>query len=154
MRSSFIESAVEQGLLVNLLHFFGLALAYAVSIVAPAALVAARWKEARVATRFALAATVSALLYAVAQVWFQAAALYLRSVPHGSGIERQGADHEAFVVWAEVGFFTLLGLALLAAVGIGYALAPRGSASRKGLALATAGAALAFVGLTFHSWSS
>ena len=38
---------------------------------------------------------------------------------------------------------------MLAAAVIGYALAPRDRASRHGLALGAAGAALAFIGLTF-----
>ncbi len=51
---------------------------------------------------------------------FEAAALWYRSEPHGSGYERQGGGFEDFYFWARVGFVALYTGLVLVAVGCGW----------------------------------
>ena len=143
-----IDHALEQGFLQNLAVLVGIALAFGALVSAPAATLAARgdWKPTTM--RLALASVAGALFYAVVQAIYQAMALYFRTVPHGSGFEREEVGYESFVFRAGVVFVIVIALALLVAAALGYVLAPRTSARRSHLALAGAGAVLVFVALT------
>jgi hypothetical protein len=143
----FVAHAVEQGFLSGLLLVTAFALgAWAVAVV-PAGLITRRGATTGVWARFALASLATALLYGTAVTVYHAGALYLRYVPHGSGLERSEPDFSAFVGWAEAAFVLLAGLVLAAGAALGYAVAPTGR-SRRRFALASTVAALVVVVMT------
>jgi hypothetical protein len=74
------------------------------------------------AKSFLAAVALSLLALVVGVTMFEATALYLRYLPHGTGRERHGSSLETFVFWAEVAFFALYALVLALAAGIGRAL--------------------------------
>jgi hypothetical protein len=79
----------------------------------------------------------SALVLVVAVVGitlFEAAALWYRSVPHGSGHERPGGGAEDFYSWARVGFIALYAGLVLIAIGCGWVLGV--ARTRRGAAVA------------------
>jgi hypothetical protein len=81
-----------------------------------------------------LAASAIALgLYVVGFTLFEAAALYLRTNPHGGGIQKQGAERDQFVALAKTGFALLYFGVVLAAAAVGYLLARRRKSARPGL---------------------
>ena len=82
------------------------------------------------------------------QASFQALALFFRSVPHGSGFEREQTDYESFVLTAHIGLVGVMALALLSAAVLGYVLAPRQASHRGRISLATTAAGLAFIVVT------
>jgi hypothetical protein len=96
-----------------------------------------------------LAASAIALgLYVVGFTLFEAAALYLRTDPHGGGIEKRGTDREQFVALAKTGFALLyLGVALTAAA-VGYLVARSRSAQPRLVALAALAGIFVFLLLT------
>jgi hypothetical protein len=80
---------------------------------------------------------------------FEAAALWYRSVPHGSGHERQVGDFEDFYSLARGGFIALYASLVLVAVGSGWMLGRMLVNRGAAVAVVTGMAIVAFLVLTF-----
>jgi hypothetical protein len=148
--TSFGEYFLEQDFLALLALSAGIAAGYLVLVSAAAAAVAgvrSHWTGARA---FVLASALTLALFVVLFTLFEAAALYLRYDPHGTGTERQGADREDFVSLAKTGFALLYVAVPLAGAGAGYAAARRLRSARPWpVAAAVTIAIVGFLALTF-----
>lgn len=75
-----------------------------------------------VVTAIVISTAVAFLVAVIGITLFEAAGLWYRSVPHGSGRERQGGGREDFYSWARVGFVALYSSLVVIAVGCGWML--------------------------------
>ena len=122
----------------------GAALVFA-AVVAVASIVASRRIGRPLARAFVLATTLAVAAFAAAVIAFEAAAQYLRFVPSGSGFERRGHDHAAFIAHAKVPFVALYLGALVVAAVVGWVLA-RAFRDRSGrVAVLTTAATASFM---------
>jgi hypothetical protein len=142
MSASFPEFVVEQGFDRTLVFLALSALVY-VALLAGAWLVLRRSVNAPVLAA-ALVSTAAVLVVAVVGITlFEASALWFRSVPHGSGTQRQTASYEDFFTSARAVFFGLYASLVLLAAGSGFVIARL----RTGhAAVAALGAGLAVLG--------
>lgn len=68
-----------------------------------------------------VASGIALLAAAVGITLFETSALWFRSVPHGSGHQRQGESLDEFYRWAEVAFFSLYAFLVLLGGSFGFA---------------------------------
>ena len=120
--SNFLDFVVEQGFIGEAFRLLAYALVFA-TVVAVVSIVASRRRGRPLARAFVLATTLAVAAFAAAVIAFEAAAQYLRFVPHGSGFERRCHDHAAFVAHAKVSFVALYVGALVVAAVVGWLLA-------------------------------
>ncbi len=146
---SFFDYFVQQGFLGGLFRFVSLAVVYACVSVGLLALIRRQQWSPRGTVASLVASTVALGLFAAAVVLFHGAALYFRSVPHGSGSQRHGEGYDRFVSTAGLALLAVYVGALVAAALIGYALG-RLVAAEGRVAAAIAVAALgSFMVMTF-----
>jgi MFS family permease len=148
--TGFGEYFLEQDFLVLLALTAGIAAGYLVVVSGGAAALAGLRSHSTGARPFLLASAVTLALFVMLFTLFEAAALYFRYDPHGTGTERQGADREEFVSLAKTGFALLYVAVPLVGAGAGYAVARRlRSAQPWRVAAAVTIAVVAFLALTF-----
>jgi hypothetical protein len=149
MQTNFGHYFLEQGFLETLALSSGIAACY-LALVTTAAVIAGPRLRLDSGRAFVLALALVLGLFVLLFTLFEAAALYLRHDPHGTGTERQGADREDFVSLAKAGFGALYVAVPLAAAGAGYAVARRLRSARPWrVAAAVTIAVVAFLALTY-----
>jgi hypothetical protein len=113
----FVAHFIEQGSWATLL-VLGVPAAVFVGLLA-AAISVARRRVGRRTKPFLAAVALSLAAFVVGLTIYEAAALYFRFSPHGSGLERQDRSGDTYVFWAQAGFIALYAVALGLAAGFG-----------------------------------
>jgi hypothetical protein len=145
----FGDYFLEQGFLETLALGAGIAACY-LALLTTATVIAGPRLRFDSGRAFVGASALALMFFVVAFTLFEAAALYLRYDPHGTGSERQGTDREDFVSLAKAGFGLLYVAVLLVAAGVGYAVARRlRSAWPWRVAAAVTIAVIAFLAVTY-----
>jgi hypothetical protein len=153
-KTSFAEYFLEQGFLELLALTAGIAAGYLVLVSIGAAAVAGVSSHWSGAGAFVLASAVTLALFVVLFTLYEAAALYLRYDPHGTGASRQGADREDFVILAKAGFVLLYTIIPLVGAATGYAVARRLRSARPGKAAVAVSLAVAAFLTLISRWQS
>jgi hypothetical protein len=92
--------------------------------------------------------TVAIALLVVALTAFESIASHFRTVPHGSGFEREGSDYDQFVSRSKAVFVALYVLVLVFSATVAYVRVRQHKGRRRSLAGATAAAVLMFMALS------
>jgi hypothetical protein len=107
-----------------------------------------RWLPPDLLSATVLATGVVLVLWAIGLTFFEAAALWYRSAPPGSGTQKLGAAHEAFLDHTRFAFFALYVCLLVAAFGCGLLFGRLRGGSGLVTALAASSIILLFLALT------
>jgi hypothetical protein len=147
--TNFANYFFEQGFLETLALAAGIAACF-LALLTTAAVISGPRLLFDSGRAFLAASALVLAFFVLAFTLFEAAALYLRFDPHGTGTERQGAERDDFVSLAKAGFVVLyVGVPLLAA-GVGYGVARRlRSAQPWRVAAAVTIAVIAFLAVTY-----
>jgi hypothetical protein len=146
---SFGEYLLEQDFLELLALSAGIAAGY-LALLSTGAAVAALRSHVDSANAFVPASALTLALFVMLFTLFEAAALYFRYDPNGTGTERHGVDREHFVSLANAGFAVLYVVIPLVGAATGYVVARRLRSARPGrVAAAVSIAIIAFLALTF-----
>jgi hypothetical protein len=113
----FVTHFIEQGSWETLL-VIGVPAAVFVALVAAVVAVARRRVHVR-AKPFLAAVAFSLVAFVVGLTIYEAAALYFRFLPNGSGLERQDGSADTYVFSARAGFIALYAVVLGLAGGLG-----------------------------------
>lgn len=145
---SFGEYLLEQEFLELLALSAGIAAGY-LAFLSTGAAVASLRSRSDGTNAFVLASALTLALFVVCFTLFEAAALYFRYDPRGTGTERHGVDREHFVSLANAGFALLYFVIPLVGAAAGYVVARRLRSARPGrVAAAVSIAIVAFLVLT------
>lgn len=109
----------------TLAWFGALALLYAAIAVGVLALARRRL----VSRRLVAAVVVALAVFVLALTWFEAGALYLRSVPHGYGAQRERSDYDDYLAAAKALLGGVYASALAFAALLGYVAGRRQAAA-------------------------
>jgi hypothetical protein len=102
------------------------------------------------ARTFVVGSAITLAVFVVGFTVFEAAALYLRTEPFGSGVQRDGREREHFVAVAKSAFAVLYVAVLVVGAATSYLLARRRTPERAArTALIVAVAILVFLTITF-----
>jgi hypothetical protein len=147
--TNFGSYFLEQGFLETLALGAGLAACY-LALLTTAAVIAGPRLRLDSGRAFVVASALVLALFVVVFTLFEAAALYLRYEPHGTGTERQGADRDDFVSLAKAGFGFLYVAVPLVAAAVGFAVARHLRSARPWrVAAAVTIAVIAFLAVTY-----
>ena len=144
---SFPSFFLEQGFdrfLVGSIVLAGLFLLTAVA----SARILCRWLPPRPVHAVVISAGFVLALWAVGITLFEAAALWYRVSPHGSGAQKMGADRDAFLDQMRFAFFALYAGLVVLALGCGLVFARMGGRSRIVSGVAASALVLLFLALT------